>query len=134
MKTKRAIQMTLLVGAFAAALMVSAPRPAHASDAGKVIGAIAAGVILHELLDDDDGARRPCYRPAYGPPYGRAYGFYGKRAPYGTYRGCGGWQPVQPGYRAPMGYEPTRSGVSIDVRRNPRGQTSVGIEYRDYDW
>ena len=127
MKTERAIQMTLLVGAFAAAFMVSAPRPAHAGDTGKILGAIAAGVILHEILDDDDGGRPVCYRPAYGPPYGRAYGFYGRREPY---RGYGGWHMAPTGYRAPACYEPARPGVRVDVRRDPWGRTSVGIEYR----
>jgi hypothetical protein len=134
MKTERAIQMTLFAGALATVLMIGAPRPAHASDAGKIIGVIAAGVILHEILDNDNDRCPACQRPYYGRPYGRAcgqsYGFLETRPRCSACRGYGGWQSAPPGYRAPAFYGPTRSGVRIDVHRDPCGRTSVGIDYR----
>jgi hypothetical protein len=134
MKTERAIQMTLLVGALAMAFMVSTPRPAQASDAGKIIGALVAGAIVYELLDDDGGHhvyRQPVYAPPYGPAYGRR-GFLDTRPNCQAYRGGGQWRPVRTGYRAPVYYEPPRSAVRVDVRKHPKGKASVGITYREY--
>ncbi|MBM3498609.1 MAG: hypothetical protein FJX74_08035 [Armatimonadetes bacterium] len=132
MKTERAMQMALFVGAIAAAWLIAAPRPAHAGDTGKILGVIAAGVILHEILDDDDDGRWVCrrhnWRPAYGRDCGRP-GFFNTQPRCPQCRGYG-WQPVPPGHRAPVCYEPARSGVRLDVYRGPRGKTSVGIEYR----
>jgi len=130
MKTERAITMLLMVGALAVAMTFTMQRPARASDTGKVIGAIAAGVILYEILNDDDHG--PAYRH---PPYGKAYGYYGQRPCCEPYRGYGGWQPAPRVYGPPVIYrEPVQSGLRIDVRRNPNGKTSVGIGYRDYRW
>ena len=130
MKTGRAIQMLLMVGVLALAMTFTMQRAARASDTGKVIGAIAAGVILYEILKDDDHG--PAYRH---PPYGNAYGFYGRQPCCDPYRGYGGWQPAPRVYGAPGYYgEPARSGFRIDVRKNPNGKTSVGVGYRDYRW
>jgi hypothetical protein len=130
MKTERAITMLLMVGLLALAMTFTMQRPARASDTGKIIGAIAAAVIVHEILDDDD------HNPAYcRPPYGKAYGYYRQRPSCVPYRGYGGWQPAPRVYGAPVYYgEPARPGLHIDVRKGPNGKTSVGIGYRDYRW
>jgi hypothetical protein len=133
MKTERAIRMTLFVGALTAAVMAWAPRPAHAGDAGKILGVIAAGVILHEILDDDDNGRTVCrhdgWRPGCRGNCGRP-GFLATCSCGRAHRGYGGWQMNQPGYRAPVCYEARRPGVRFDAYRDPWGRTSVGIEYR----
>ena len=45
---------------------LSAPRPAEASDVGRIIAGIAAGAIVYALLDDDDHQPRPGYYSSRG--------------------------------------------------------------------
>jgi len=130
MKNGRGIKMMMLVAVLGLALTFPLQRAARANDTGKIIAAVAAGVILAEVLDNDHG-------PAYAhPPSGNAWGYYNRRpgcAPCRSYRA---WQPapVIYGAPAPYYYEPAGPGVHIDVRKGPNGKTSVGFEYRDRRW
>jgi hypothetical protein len=122
--------MIALAATLALAMTFPLQRAARADDTGKIIVAVVAGVILAEALDNDHS---PAYRH---PPYGKAWGYYGKRAGYQPYRGYGGWRPapVIYGPPGPYHYEPQRSGTRIDVRVGPNGRTSVGFQYRDYQY
>ena len=76
-------QLTAITLLLVLAAAFGLQRPARAGDAGAVLGGILAGVLVYELLDDDDDCytyTRYYYRaPAYYPPprYRTwSYGYY----------------------------------------------------------
>jgi hypothetical protein len=135
------VKMTawLLTLTVAAGISVGLPRVAQAGDAGKIIGAVAAGVILYELLDDDnDRGRRACVRPRGWAP--ERTGWYRDGVPpypYGKGQVVRDWGYVEAPYTASWygrdGWRPGRgrTGARLEVYRSPYGDTSIDFGYRN---
>ena len=137
MTKTRAIQMTAMVLALAVAMTFSLQRAARANDTTALIGAIIAGAIVYEALDDDgpkyrapkhyryEGPNR--FERAWAPRY-QPYRGYAKPFPqrYDSYRYEG--RPYGPPYRHGH-YKQGKKGVSVGVHSGPYG-TSVDLRYR----
>jgi len=156
MKTLRATQMMASVLVLTVALMLGVQRQARAGDTARVLAAIAAGVILYEALDDDDGGRkhkctRQCkhkqnrrqnqrYRDnrqdAYYRPATRPIG-YNTPLPrqcnddryYGNNRNDSYYGDSGYGRQQSRYQRPSRY-ADVQVRNGRRG-TSVDFQYRD---
>ncbi|MGQ9730724.1 MAG: hypothetical protein ACUVX8_05555 [Candidatus Zipacnadales bacterium] len=122
--TRGTVQMTVFTVLVALAMTFNLQRVAQASDTGKIVGAVVAGIIVYEILDDDDAG--PCWqrRPVWYSPHKSTYDYRYR----GYYNG--------PGYGPPVCYRKGhgQSDIHVDVHRGPHGHTSVDLRYRHYGW
>ena len=149
MTTLKLTQTTAMALLLAMALTLTGQRVAQAGDLGKVAAAVAAGVIVYEILDDDDDGRRyrraPRYRrtpprpatvrgnfmptpfPRYDRYYGEGYYYDDDRCDdrYDRYDRYDYGPPYRHGHYK----QPKKGKVKVDVHRGRRG-TSVDIRYR----
>lgn len=141
MTKTRTIQMTAMILALAVAMTFTVQRKARANDTTALIGAIVAGALVYEALDDDGPRYRPPKYYRYEGPnrFERAWAprYYGPDA-YATpfpHRYDGRWYDGRydgPPYRYGH-YKNGKKGVSVGVYSGPGG-TSVDLRYRDRKW
>ncbi|MCD6361118.1 MAG: hypothetical protein J7M38_09655 [Armatimonadetes bacterium] len=77
--TKTALGLTAIMVAGLLFTGLSAPTPAHANDAGRIIAGIVVGALVYEMLDDDNYSSHHRY-------YGRDRGYYNGNSRHWDYR------------------------------------------------
>jgi hypothetical protein len=146
MTKTRTIQMTAMILALAVAMTFTVQRKARANDTTALLGAIVAGALVYEALDDDGPRYRPPryyryegptrFERAWAPRY---YGRDGYATPF-PQRYDGRWYDGRrydgrydgPPYRYGH-YKHGKKGVNVGVYSGRRG-TSLGFQYRDRTW
>ena len=137
MNQTRAIRTTAMILTLAVAVTFTMQRAARANDTAALIGAVIAGALVYEALDDDGPKYRPPKYYRYEGPnrferaWGPTYYHHGQYATPFPYR-YDGHRAYGPPYRYGH-YKNGKKGLSVDVHSGPYG-TSVDLHYRDRKW